>query len=145
MISIIALFCEDVRQEASGQYTLIGILPDHIEAPALPAMLPKLGVYIRAEFDSQSRPGSMRVSFVNGDGDEVMPLPNWSAETIDQAYNDARAKGSPIYGLIITAVTAPFRLMKEEVLKVVAEIDGISHIAGILNITASPTASPPPS
>jgi hypothetical protein len=74
-----------------------------------------------------------------------MQLPNWDAGTISGAQKEAQAQGSPIYGLIITALNAPFRLAREGILKVVAEVDGATHIAGILNIKASSSGSLPPS
>ncbi len=46
-----AFFCEDVRQEASGSITIIGVFPDNLGADTFPFMLPKLTVHARAVFE----------------------------------------------------------------------------------------------
>jgi hypothetical protein len=46
-INAISLFCEDVREETNGQYSLIGVLGDNISVPQFPGMMPKLAIYVR--------------------------------------------------------------------------------------------------
>lgn len=40
----ITLFCEDVRNEASSQITLVGVFPGDITLSQVPIVIPKLGV-----------------------------------------------------------------------------------------------------
>src|SRR5262245_1416449 len=58
--SVIALFCEDIREEKSGQDTIIGILPDALNVPQFPGALPKLGIYVRFHLNAESEFRSIR-------------------------------------------------------------------------------------
>ena len=53
--SAIALFCEDIREEKSGQYAIAGILPDRLNVKRLPTVLPKLGIYLRFHLNTASK------------------------------------------------------------------------------------------
>lgn len=44
----VALFCDDVRQELGNKYSLMGCYGDELIIERLPALLPKLGVQLRA-------------------------------------------------------------------------------------------------
>src|SRR5271155_1448575 len=63
-VTCIALFCEDIREEQNGVFTLIGIIPDNVNVAAIPVgasgqlqpdsnikMLTKLCIFIRINFD----------------------------------------------------------------------------------------------
>lgn len=43
---IIAILCDDVREEIGNKISLMGIYDDNIVLPVLPAVLPKLCIYI---------------------------------------------------------------------------------------------------
>src|SRR5688572_15722901 len=66
-IQAIGFFCEDIRDEKSGQDTLIGILPDHLAVPAFPGMLPKLGIYVRIHLSLDANPKIIRVKLKQPD------------------------------------------------------------------------------
>lgn len=44
----VALFCDDVRQEQGNKYSLMGCYGDELIIERLPALLPRLGVQLRA-------------------------------------------------------------------------------------------------
>src|SRR5664279_2225184 len=107
--SVLAIFCEDIRTEKNDQHTLIGVLSDNIAVPQIPGALPKLGIYIRAQIETGYIPKKIVVSFHDTTGAEI-PLSNWEAAAIKNASDDAKATGSPTYGLIMTAIISPFRV-----------------------------------
>lgn len=41
-----AIFCDDIRQEAGGKQTLVGIYRDQLQLPAIPIVLPRLCVVV---------------------------------------------------------------------------------------------------
>ena len=46
------LFAEDVRVEASGQFSIIGCYPEGVSVAKFPAFLPKLAIYIEVVEDA---------------------------------------------------------------------------------------------
>ncbi len=41
-----SLFCEDIRHEHDGKYSLIGVFPGNIGVVSFPAVIPKLGIAV---------------------------------------------------------------------------------------------------
>ena len=62
-LSIMGFFCEDIREESGGTFTLIGLMPDNVTVEELKhdggkegvslsnRMVTKLCVFVRANFD----------------------------------------------------------------------------------------------
>lgn len=140
--SVVAIFCEDVRPELGGQFTLVGTLPDNLEVPIVPGLMPKLGVYIRGVIDSSYAPKQVTVRLINTDGADI-PVAQWDQALIQRGYSDAATRGMPIYGLISTAVVGPFRVPQVGTIQVTVDIDGTTYVAGILNVSISASASQP--
>jgi hypothetical protein len=148
--SFVTLFCEDIRLEHSGQHTIVGVLPDNVAVPALPALFPKLGIYVRGQLEVTSGvPRDISVSIKAANGADIplpTPLPTWDSATISQGHMDAQNKGLPTYGLILTAVIAPFPVSSAGTFIMSVTVDGVSYTAGILNIMlTAPTSSSQPS
>jgi hypothetical protein len=132
-ISIIGLFCEDIRQEKSEQATLIGILPDNLAMPQVPNVLPKLGVYIRVHFDPKTSPSPMSIKLRVPDGPDI-PLGEITDELITQSKTETKANGTPVAGLVSMAVVTPFPIKTfGNVTAVVTTKDG-DYICAALNI-----------
>jgi hypothetical protein len=34
MLHVVARFCEDIREEASGLHTIVGVMPDNLQSPS---------------------------------------------------------------------------------------------------------------
>jgi Family of unknown function (DUF6941) len=103
----IAVFCEDIREEKSGQDTIIGILPDNMAAAQFPAVAPKLGIYIRVHLDPKSPPNEITVQFKTPWG-EVVDVGRADKALIDSAVSQAMEKQLPLAGLVLKALIAPF-------------------------------------
>ena len=146
-ISIIGLFCEDIREEKSGQDTLVGVLPDNIGVKNLPGALAKLGIYIRIQLDRDTDHQTIRTRI------KIPERPNIEFASLDHLISDAQtqaeANGMPFAGLIAKGIVAPFQISALGKIEAIVEIDGTEYVCGALNVVqqlmATPSiASPPP-
>jgi hypothetical protein len=153
-----ALFCEDIRDEAGGTNTLVGVLPDNIRIGAPPpevgvAALAKLGFYSRVHVPIDT-PGVEPLEIILTNGGDEQVLSTMSVEFIENALNQARGNGSPHAGLITRVVVAPFAVLETKTVSLVARTPTKRVLAASMNIdlaqpspvevASSPTASPPP-
>jgi hypothetical protein len=126
----IGLFCEDVRENGSS---LTGILPDNIEVPKVPAMMGKIGIYVRVNLDPEDNIKSVTAKIKFPDGSEAS-LGGFTADTIERTRRDLIDKGAPWVGLIITGVATPFPIQKTGRLSIVVIVDDQEIICGSLNV-----------
>lgn len=145
--SVIALFCEDIREDKSGTLSLIGIFGDNAVVPPLPSelpnargLIPKLCVYIRIYFDVDSGLGPIRIKLILPDGKEM------EAGSVDDA-TIAQAKSTKENGNPMASVIARFQLnyfVTRDLgrLQVVVSIGAQSYLAGYLNIMAGAASDP---
>lgn len=148
-LSIIALLCEDIRDEVGGSISIVGALPDNAAltplsekadvqpSAQLPRMLGKLSIYIRANFDPEDRIPTIKFRLITPDDKEV-DIGEADAEVIVKAQNQAKEKGSPIAGTISRAVLMNFKPSKPGILRVLAVVGDEIRIVGILNFLAVP-------
>lgn len=145
--NLMALFCEDIREEKGGSLMLIGLLPDTVNLKAPDAtgtitqieedqepdkLLAKLCVYLRINFDPAFDLGepTMRLVLPN---DEAIPIGTISAAVAKKAASEAKEKGNLFAGLISRAVLVGFRPPKMGTVKVEITISGKAYVAGALN------------
>src|SRR5262245_31880489 len=107
MLSAVALFCEDIREEKAGTYTIIGIFSDNISVPGLPFAFAKLGIYARLTFPVSDAPSPIALRLVEADGKEV-PLTVFGEDIIETARKQSIEKGAVNGGLIATALIVGF-------------------------------------
>jgi hypothetical protein len=72
-ISSFAFFCEDVRREASGKETFIGVMADVMHFSALPGKVRRLQVYYRIRFEVGKTYNQIIIPSVELDGNPVEP------------------------------------------------------------------------
>jgi hypothetical protein len=148
-VSVVAIFCEDIREEKSGQDTIVGILPDNltISAPVPSvgtALIPKLGLYLRVHFDVKDRPKGLSIRLLSP-SDNVVAQSEWQQSVIDKAFDDSAANKMPLVGLIQKLVASPFPVPQAGKIIAIATINGSDYVAGALNVIfPSATASAPP-
>ncbi len=141
-----ALFCEDIREEKGGIFTLVGLMPDNVNVTALAAgghqagaagetarLVGKLCVYIRINFDPDYKVDEIKLNLIVNDSEEV-DLGTISIETIRSAAQKAKERGNALAGVISRAVFAGFNFDKAGPLKVNAVVNGETYLAGALNI-----------
>lgn len=146
--NVMALFCEDVREEKNGVFTLIGLLPDNVNVSPMTIdgkdvsgtdaantnVLGKLCVFIRVNFLPAEEPTEIKLKLLIGDEDH--DLGEIDRETINQSAQKAIERGNALAGVISRAVFGGFNF-QEAVgqVKVLVIIDGEPHLAAALNIT----------
>jgi hypothetical protein len=147
LISAVGVFCEDIREEAANKHSLVGILPDNINAPALPSVLPKLGVYVRVIADVSWKPAPIALHLRPPDG-TTHQLGAFPMEGIAEELARAKAGKSPFVTFVFQAVAAPFPLLSEGRIFLVVTVGKREFRCGMLNVqlVASPssTVSQPP-
>ena len=140
-VSVICLFCEDIRQEQNGINTLVGILPDNMAFTKLPAILPKLGIYVRINIDPFVDPDTMTLSLSVPGIDDHIPIAEIEPSLLEKTRKDAQATGSPIAGIISRVVFSPFNIPQEGRIRALATIRGEPVTCGSLNIVLKASAS----
>lgn len=139
-LDVIGLFCEDIREEKSGQYTLIGIFPDNLNlgvppGPTHQAFLSKLGIYVRVHFAAEDDPGPMKVILIFPNGTEA-EIGKLDEALIAQSKAQAADSKNPIAGVISHAVHAPFQVQVPGKLLAVLETKTGRHTCAVLNVSA---------
>jgi hypothetical protein len=140
IVSAVALFCEDIREEKSGQDTIVGTLPDnlHIAVAPLPipdakTMLPKLGVYLRVNLSVDGdKPKDVSAKVLNTSGNIIVQS-GWASGVIDKAFIDAKTNQMPLVGLLFKVVAGPLTISGGKI-TVIVTIDGADYVAGALNV-----------
>lgn len=120
-LSILGLFCEDIREEAGEQFTLIGLMPDNVQFNAVGAqkgtpvdsagqnkLLTQLCMFVRANFDPKDpiKEIKLRLAFPNG---QIAELGGAGPDLIAQVKATAISKGNLLAGVILRAVLGGFR------------------------------------
>lgn len=144
-VSVVGIFCEDIREEKSGQDTLVGTLPDNAYVPKVPGVFSRLGLYGRIHLDANGPiPKSIIPRLTTPDGSE-MGLPLWEQSVVDGAFRDAKFKETPLVGLILRIAFMNLPIPNVGLFTFRVTIDGTEHIGANLRITTDPsTASAPP-
>jgi hypothetical protein len=145
--NVIGLFCDDIREEKSGQDTIIGIMPDHVNVPSFPGVFAKLGVYVRIHLSSTADVSAITAALHFPTG-EKMALAGFDRDFIERQKQQNPAGQNPIVGLISKALAAPLLIREAGRLRIVVTFDGEEEVCGTLNVQAAPSASvtdsPPP-
>ncbi len=146
-VSAVCVFCEDIREEKSGQDTIVGTLPDNLLAqpapppsPNVKAFLPRVGVYLRVHLDAERDiPKEISAKILSTDG-QIVVQSKWERAVVEKAFAESKTNHMPLVGLIFKAVASSFPITIEggKVTAVVI-VDGVEHIAGALNVVV-PTA-----
>jgi len=159
-LSIIGVFCEDIRIEMGDIITLIGLLPDNIDiqpthtekggvATNDSKFLPKLCVYARANFDPDDPVNEINLRLILPDEKEV-PFGGASPDVIKLAKQQAKERGNPLAGVMMRGVMSPFQMSGGGILRLEAiigsEVRLISHLNfKVYEKTSSSSASGQPS
>jgi hypothetical protein len=148
-LSIMGFFCEDIREEAGGTVTLIGLMPDNVNVEELKKqdevslssrVITKVCVFVRANFDPDdpTQEISLHLTLPN---DQKFSLGKADAAVMQQAKQQAREKGSPLAGITLRAVLGGFSLPKLGVMKLDATIGSERRLLAALNFAPSEKAS----
>lgn len=135
--AIVALFCEDVRVEASGQETLIGIFGDNLAVTQVPGLMSKMSIYIRCNFASDFDLKTLSHKFISPSGSVLHEIPI-GQKMITDAIEQVRVENSPMLGIKISAIFAPFAINEYGRHSLLSYVNEEEYLTGFANITASP-------
>lgn len=113
-ITGMALFCEDIRQEANKQVTIVGVLPDGLHIPSIPGFVPKLCMYIRLHVPVDVQPRIANLYVKEPTGKRVL-VGEFDEQMIRIAQASAKDMGLPMAGLINAVIASPFQVEMEGV------------------------------
>ena len=129
----VAFFCDDIRHEVGDRNTFVGTLPDNFEVPAVPGLIPKLGIAVRIHVPVELEPNDLNVFIsVPGENRELMAAVDKGA--IASTLETARAQGAGMGGFIINAVASPFHVHQAGKVLLECECGDDRFTLGSLNI-----------
>ena len=131
-INVIAIFCDDIRDEKSEQQTLVGILPDNIVLDRIPGALSKIGFYVRIHAPLDLPLKDVSLTITESDG-KVVPLSTFEQSIIEESRKVSRDNGFSYVGLVTRAMAVPFNVSKAGLVHITVSIDGAEYHAGSLN------------
>jgi hypothetical protein len=144
--SVIALFCDDIREEKSGALTLIGVMGDNANLPLpeesskLVGVIPRLGIYIRINFDVAAELGPITIKVTMPDGTEI------DASRIDEetiaAAKSTREKGNQIAGVVTRLQFGGLMMKTLGRMTVNVSIGEQTYLAGFLNFVSEKATNP---
>jgi hypothetical protein len=136
-----AIFCEDIREEVTGGYTIVGAMRDNIGVPSFPGALPKLGIFIRMYFPLDEPANWVRLYMAMSSGERTL-IGSLSPESIDESIQAARADDAPEAGMIANILAAPFHLAQPVRVSIELEYDGQVSVVGWLNFKEGVSPAP---
>jgi hypothetical protein len=148
-ISAFAFFCEDIRREASGKETFIGVMADVMTFPAFPAHVRRLQVYFRMRFDvgwsyDQNITPALELdgNIVEAEGTKTDPIP---LNMIKQSIIRAEKRKLPfitIGGRV--RLKEPFPVQSPGQLLAILNVGDEKRLCGALAFSQRPTPSTEP-
>jgi hypothetical protein len=134
MYSVVAFFCEDIREEKSGMSTLVGVLPDNVNVSSLPFAFPKIGIYLRINMPADGDdPKSVIFWLTSPDPPQMQPTPI-EPSVIEKARREAKEREAVNGGVITKIVIAPLQIRTAGRINLHVKIDDKEFIGGTLNV-----------
>lgn len=133
MLTAIAIFCEDIREEKAGTHSIIGVYSDNVSVPKFPISFPKLGIYVRLSFPAGEPPQPISIQLVDVEG-KVLELTTFKEEIIESASKQSLEAGATIGGLVATAMLSPCHVKHAGRFKVLAKTGNREFTCGSLNV-----------
>ncbi len=141
-ISAVCIFCEDVRNEANGGETFIGVLPDGVSVESLPGVMNRLTTHTRITFPPAKPPKSLRSSLrIEGVG-IVLYDADIELTVVERAARESLESGTPLATVINRVVMGDLTIPEPCRLLSCLRINGEEYIVGTLRIeTADPQSN----
>ena len=138
---LFCLYAEDVRQEMTGQMSIIGVFQGGLRIPSVPAHLPKLAIIANLRMPSDKAPNSVKLE-VHRDGEVLQTIdpPSEFFQTITQLPDQGMEEG---YTMQFIVGFSGFPVSAAGKLEVCATVDGLTFHGNSLTITVGDVATPP--
>lgn len=134
---LFCLYAEDVRQEITGQLSIIGAFQGGLRVPSVPAHLPKLAIIANLHMPSEKAPTSVKLE-VHRDG-EVLQTIEPPPEFLQSVSKQSDARLDDGYTMQFVVGFAGFPVPTAAKLEVRATIDGAVLQGNSLEITVGDT------
>jgi hypothetical protein len=146
-LSIIGLFCEDIREEVGEQFTLIGLMSDNVNVRSVQIdasgsgaasfsevnkTLAKVCIFSRANFDPADPLDEIQLRLVLPDG-QALELGGATPDDIKKAKSDAIAKGNPLAGIVMRAVVQGLMITGGGVIRLEAVMGSETRLLAFMN------------
>jgi hypothetical protein len=138
----LAIFCEDIREEISGQNTLIGIMADNLAVPSTPVVLARLAIYTRVYFDISAQPETVS-AVVEMPSGERFELGGATIDLVKGGFATARDNNVQLAGIILKGLFSPLPISSVGAINAIVSIGARQHILGTLNVIIDPAATAP--
>jgi hypothetical protein len=140
-VRAMGIFCEDFREEMLGLHSLIGVLPDNVNVAAVPALMPKLTLYVRIAISHECAVNEMAVVLMSPSGENL--LAESAIETVLIERAKAEAAINTTFGTIVHRATiSPFPIQEYGRVKLVVRADSKEIVCGALNFANPETTLP---
>jgi hypothetical protein len=136
---LFCLYAEDVRQENTGQMSIIGVFQGGLRVPSVPTHLPKLAIVANLRMPSQKAPTSVKLE-VHRDG-EVLQTIEPPPEFMQSVPKQSSAGLDEGYTMQFVIGFAGFPVTTVGKLGVRATIDGVVLRGNSLEITVGDVPS----
>lgn len=136
-VSVVGVFCDDIRQETAGTVTIVGVYPDNITVPLIPGVLPKLCGYVRMHLRPDFKPGRIVTRMLSPSGKELSAS-EAGVQLVDNMLKTARAEGKPYAGLVASFAVVQLQITEIGRLRLVVTIGEDEYIAAALNVRVAP-------
>ena len=141
-LNAIAIFSDDLRSEAGGRDSIMGIFPDNVKVPSVPCLFPKLCIYIRFLMTIDRTYPGIEI-FLQFDDGTAHSIGDISKELIDSEFKKAKDEKKTTVGFISKAIASPFPINAGGKILVVAKFGDEEVICGLLNVVVDPQAAIP--
>jgi hypothetical protein len=136
-LSVISLFCEDIREDKNNTDMVIGIMPDGVIIESLGGRFPRLAIYTRLHAPRSIEVTQFAISLYMPDG-HVISIGEMPPEEIKKSYDVGSEKGSLYQGLILKAIIGSLPVVSEGWIKAVVTVNGKQYMGGALNVVVQP-------
>jgi len=128
----VGLFCDDIREE---NRTLVGIFPDRLAFSTLPAVLPKMGIYVRVNVNAnaEARDISVRLRWSGGEHN----LGHFPSDFVRNAQLEILTAELPLAGFVVTAMASPMQFNAPEQFLLLVRFGDEERICGNMLIVQS--------
>lgn len=130
---LFCLYAEDVRQEVTGQMSIIGAFQGGLRVPSVPAHLPKLAIIANLRIPSEKAPTSVKLE-VHRDGEALQTIEP-PPEFLQSVTKQPGARLDEGYTMQFVIGFAGFPVPAASKLEVRATIDGVVLRGNSLEIT----------
>lgn len=130
-----SFFCEDIREEKSGQDSVIGFMPDNIALVSMPATIARMALYTRLRIGNSFdiRPISITIKI---DEEEIF-LTAIEDSLLHDTKNEMRMNAMPFGQIISRARFNGFQVLNPGLAQVIAQTDRFQTVCGAVRFRLS--------